>query len=105
MAERKSTGFTFTVRPDGAEPFEIEGTTRDILAWERTTKGASIGQLENNPRVTDLYKIAHLAAKRRQMFTGDLAEFMETCDLDVHDEDDDEDEGDESGLDPTREGR
>lgn len=94
--------FEFTVKPDAGEPFDVEGTTRDVLAWERTTKGASIGAMKTNPKLTDLYKIAHLAATRQQLFTGSLETFMETCDLIVHDEDD-EDEGDD-GPDPTQGG-
>lgn len=92
--------FKITVRPDVGDEFEIESSTRDVLNWEKTTKGASLGKLKENPTMTDLYKIAHFTVQRLQKFTGDLAEFERTCDIDVEQETDDGGEPD-----PTSAGR
>ncbi|PRX48684.1 hypothetical protein B0I33_104502 [Prauserella shujinwangii] len=83
----------FKVRPEGGELFEVTATTRDILSWEKVTKGASLKQLMENLHTADLYKVAHFAAKRQQLFTGSLQEFEETCDLEF--------EIEEEGQDPT----
>lgn len=73
--------FTFTVKPDGGDEFEVEATSRDILNWEKTTKGASLGKFEKDPQITDVYKIAHFAAKRTQQFAGNLQEWEATVDI------------------------
>lgn len=92
----------FKVRPvDGGEPYEVEGTTRDILNWERTTKGASFGKLEENMHIADLYKIAWFAARRASMFSGVLADFEEQHDLDIVRGEAD-DGGEDSEPDPTQ---
>ncbi|TKG58050.1 hypothetical protein [Prauserella endophytica] len=71
----------FKIRPDGGEPFEVTATTRDILNWEKVTKGASLKQLMEDLHAGDLYKVAHFASKRTQQFTGTLQEFEQSCDL------------------------
>lgn len=82
--------FTFTVKPDGGDPFEVTAGTRDVLKWERTTKGASLGQLKEGVTLGALYRIAHIAAVRQRLFAGTLVEFEETCELEF-DEDDEPD--------------
>lgn len=72
--------FTFKVTPDGGDTYTVESNTRDILRWERTTKGASASQLEE-PTMAALYKIAHLAATRTGDFSGSLKEFEESVDI------------------------
>lgn len=72
----------FKIKPDGGEPFAVTATTRDILNWEKVTKGASLKQLMDNLHTADLYKVAHFAARRTQQFTGTLQEFEQSCDLD-----------------------
>jgi hypothetical protein len=79
--------FTFTITPDGGDKFEVTAGTRDVLKWERTTKGASLGQLKEGVKLGDLYKIAHIAAVRQQQFTGSLADFEDTCELEFEEED------------------
>ncbi|PZG18982.1 hypothetical protein C1I95_12450 [Micromonospora craterilacus] len=97
---------TFDERPD--DPVTITAGSRDILMWERTTKGASMAQLERDLRITDLYKMAWIAAKRLGHFDGPLANFEAGVELDLLDDktkDEDED-GDEGGPeDPTRPAR
>jgi hypothetical protein len=91
--------FEFTVTPDGGEAYDIVATSRDVLMWERTTKGASFAQLESNLRLVDLYAIAYRAALRLGHFDGHLSDFETSVDLDLLAGSDDE-EGDE-GVDPT----
>lgn len=81
--------FTFTVRPDGGESYDVEATTRDVLAWERANKGVNLKKLEEAPSLLDFYKIAHFAVRRQQLFTGSLDDFMDTCDIEVHDTEED----------------
>ncbi len=67
--------FDFKVTPDGGEQFELTAGSRDVLQWEKTTKGASFGSIAEGLRITDLYKIAWISAKRQNLFDGTLAEF------------------------------
>jgi hypothetical protein len=78
--------FKFRAIPDSGDAIDIESSTRDILKWERTTKGASASQLQE-PSFTALYKIAWIAATRHGKFSGTLAEFEETFDIDTEPED------------------
>lgn len=90
--------FTFTVKPDGQDEYQVDATSRDILNWEKTTKGASLGKFESDPQITDVYKIAHFAARRTGLFTGTLQEFESGVDIEFEK---DEDEA----SDPTRSAR
>jgi hypothetical protein len=84
--------FTFTVKPDGGDEYELEATSRDVLNWERTTKGASLSKFERDAMITDVYKISHFAAVRAQRFTGDLKEWQDSVDIEFEkDEEDAED--------------
>lgn len=82
--------FTFKISPDDGEPYEVVATTRDIARWERTTKGASLRQLQTEMRATDLYVIAHNAAVRHGQYDGPLKEFQDTCDITVLDDEEEE---------------
>ncbi|MEV7263971.1 hypothetical protein AB0N38_10510 [Micromonospora aurantiaca] len=74
--------YDFTLTPDDdAEPIKLTAGSRDVLVFERTTKGATLTQLLVNPKMGDLYKLAHLAAKRQQLFTGSLDEFEKGFEL------------------------
>lgn len=72
---------TFTVTPDAGDEYEVEAVSRDILNWERTTKGASFGKLADEQNMADLYKLAYFAAKRSGHFTGTQQEFEASNDL------------------------
>jgi len=91
--------FTFEIRPDGAEPYEVTAGSRTITHWERTGRNRSIGQLDTNPRMTDLEELAYLAAYRAGRFTGSLDDFRETCDFEPIDT------TGAGGADPTRRAR
>lgn len=86
----------FHVVPEQGEPFDIEATSRDVLMWERTTKGAKLANIENDLHLADMYKIAWFTAKRLGLFTGSQAEFEESHDLDFEKEEE---------PDPTQPGR
>jgi hypothetical protein len=74
------TFFRFEVRPDDGEPYELAIEPRDVLAWERVTK-KSYSALMTNMNVVDMYRMAHLAARKRGLFVGELAEFEATVDV------------------------
>lgn len=77
---------SFKVVPDDAEPYEVTAGSRDIAHWEKTTKGAALIQLKEGLRITDLYKIAWIAARRKSLFAGELAEFEKTCEIEYEEE-------------------
>lgn len=91
---------TLTVTPDNGEPYKVTATSRDVFAWEKTTKGnKSFVDLLNNPTLIDLYRVAHLACWRQGLFTGNQAEFEATCEVTAGFED--EDGGEDEEPDPT----
>lgn len=98
--------FTLKVVPDDGEPFEIETTSRDIVAWESggtRQNPRSIGSLSDNLRMTDITDLAWFAADRRGLTELDIREWRKAVDIDITSKPgDDEEEGDGEGLDPTR---
>lgn len=78
---------TLKIMPDGDEPYELVATTRDIAKWERTTKGASFHGFQADMHVKDVYAVAYHAATRQQKFSGSLADFMDSVDFDILDDD------------------
>lgn len=87
--------FVFTATPDVGEPVVIRADSRDVLVWERVAKGRSMNALMENMRVSDMYEIAHVAARRQQMFEGPLPDFERDYALDIEQDDDADDEGPE----------
>lgn len=82
--------FTFTIRPDDGEPYELTADSRDISMWERTTHKASMGSLVEDMKMSELEKIACFAARRSGKFDGEMDRFRAECAIEFHD-----DEGDE----------
>jgi len=72
--------FEIEITPEGGEPFPITADSRDVMLWEPTTakSGPSIGRLANDPRITDLYKIAWFACKRLGLLRGIEPEEFQT---------------------------
>lgn len=68
------------VTPDGGEPYRLMIGYRDALAWERTSKKTAT-QFMLEQSAADTYRLAHLAARRKGMFTGELTEFEQTCEV------------------------
>lgn len=77
--------FKFKVMPDDGESYEIIATTRDIAKWERTNKGASFASLQNDMKMTDIYKVAFHSVQRQGLYDGTMKDFEESCDLDILD--------------------
>ena len=78
--------FDFELAIDGQdEQVKVTATSRDVLMWEKTTKGASFAKLESNLQIADLYALAWRAATRKGLFTGDLPTFQTTVDLEFKD--------------------
>lgn len=73
--------YDFEVEPDEGDKYEVTATSRDILVFEKTTKGATLANLLGNPKMTDLYALAHIASRRQRMYTGTLSEFEKTCEV------------------------
>lgn len=94
----------WTAYPDDGEPFDITASSRDILRWEKSKPGRSITQLMGGePRMAEVYALACVAAVRAGDFTGSLAQFEETVDLDGREPEDQADaDADEEG--PTQPG-
>jgi len=78
---------TFQVRPDDGEPYELVADSRDVLGWEKQSKGRkTFMALMETLNLVDLYQVAHIAAKRLGKFAGELAEFERTCALEFNTE-------------------
>lgn len=73
--------FNFVVNPDGEDPYKLQASSRDVYMWEKTTK-SNMAQLQTGMSMMAMYSIAHFAAKRQQLFTGNLQEFVDAVDLD-----------------------
>ena len=82
---------TFRVAPDAGDAYEVTAGARDVLVWERTTKGAVFSELAESQSMVDMYKLAHIASRRQGLFPGTLQQFEETCDLEAIDKEPDVD--------------
>jgi hypothetical protein len=58
------------VIPDDGDPYVLNVTSRDVMGWERVTKGASFQSLGETLNFTHLYALGHRAAKRTRVFDG-----------------------------------
>ncbi len=79
--------FDFKVTPDGQDEYRVKSSARDIVQWERGGKNRSLASLQQDIHMEDLYAIAHLASKRNRLFNGSLNDFIDSCDLEVIDPD------------------
>jgi hypothetical protein len=96
--------FTIRVRPDGAEPFEVETASRDIVAWEaggNRQNPRSMSKLSDDLRMTDVTDLAWYAAKRKGLTPLDLADWRRSVDIDITSKDSDEDDDEDRGVGPT----
>lgn len=78
---------TLKVVPDNGEAFTVTATSRDIVAWERTHKGAKFANLES-ATMTDLYALAYFAAVRKGLFSGTEKDFSDSVDIEPVGEED-----------------
>lgn len=76
--------FTYTVRPDGGEPFVVVAGMRDILKWERTAPRGKRRTAEDlaTASAENAYSLAYTAAHRQGLFKGTQDEFEDQVDLD-----------------------
>lgn len=88
----------FKVVPDAGEPYAITATARDVLRWEKTSRGKTFQGLMDNLSMVDLYALAWHASIRQGQLARDvsLKDFEDTHEVEF--------EG-ETDLDPTRQGR
>lgn len=80
--------FEFTIKPDGADEYQLTADSRDISMWERTTHKASVGQLVEDMKMSELEKIACFAARRSGKFDGEMDRFRAECAIEFHDDED-----------------
>lgn len=97
------------VRTSGAE-YDIRTNAYDLLVWEKTGRGKKLGDLlpfeqseDGGARVdltkfslVELYRFAHIAARRLELPVGSLEEFEQTAEVSITGADD---------TDPTRPAR
>jgi hypothetical protein len=75
--------FGFTVEPDGAEPYEIKASVRDVRQWEKAT-GKTVSDLSaGSVDLADAYLLAYHASVRMGKFKGTLDEFEATVDFEM----------------------
>lgn len=93
---------TLKVTPDNADSYVVTATSRDVLVWEKTTKGdKTFVDLVDSPSLVDLYRVAHIASWRQGLTTAkNLQEFEATCEVTGLNEDAEDDEQ----PDPTQSG-
>lgn len=74
---------TLRVTPDDGEAYTVTATSRDVLTWEKTTKGnKSFVDLVSSPSLVDLYTVAWLASWRQKLTTAkNYQEFESSCEV------------------------
>jgi hypothetical protein len=72
---------TVKVVPDQGEPYRVTVLARDALVWEKTTRDNTFLHFMADMDMVNLYRLAHIASRRSQLFTGDLKAFEDTCDV------------------------
>lgn len=78
----------FKVVPDNGDAYEVTAGTRDLMKWEKANPGSSALQFaQGTARLSDLYAIAHIAAKRQGLFKGTLDEFEDSVELEFEEAD------------------
>lgn len=88
---------TLHVKPDDGDPYEVTAQARDVLTWEKTTKGnKTFLDLMSSPDMQALYKLAHIASWRQGLTTLTFQQFEASVDV-MFEEDEQEPE-----LDPTQ---
>ena len=69
--------FTAYVVLEDGEEIDIRVEIRDVGFWERAGKGRSLARFQADVSITAVQEMAHLAARRQQLYTGTLTEFQE----------------------------
>lgn len=67
---------TFHLTNDEGVELDVTARPRDILQWEKTTKGAKFSDFEKGIELSTLYSVAFMAARRQGLVEDkNLAEF------------------------------
>lgn len=67
---------TFDVEPEDGDRFEVKADSRDVVVWEKTSRSNErYIELLTDMRLTALYRLCHIAAKRQGLVDCKLAEF------------------------------
>lgn len=91
----------FKVIPDEGPEYEVEVKPRDVLTWEKTTKGGkSINEWLVDPDYVNAYKLVHLAVWRQGLFKGSLKEFEAQHEIEGIGKDDEEPDPTQSDQSP-----
>lgn len=61
---------------ESGETTELKADSRDVLVWEKTSRSnETYIELITGMSMAKFYRLAHIAAKRQEVFTGKLADF------------------------------
>jgi hypothetical protein len=74
---------TIRINPDSGESYDLVVGSRDIVVWEKIDRNNNMARLEADPRMSDMYSVSHIAARRQGKFVGTLAEWETSVDLDL----------------------
>lgn len=82
---------TLKVIPDNGDEYVVTATSRDVLTWEKTTKGdRSFVDLLQSPTLVDFYKVAWIASWRQGLTSvKNQQEFEATCEVEGIDAEED----------------
>lgn len=73
--------FEFTITPDGADGFPLKARWRDVVFWEKTHKGRSLGELMREMQAVWLDELAYTAATRQGCYPGTFEDWQASVDL------------------------
>jgi hypothetical protein len=82
--------FTFKVTPDGDESYTLVADSRDVLIFEKTSRGKNLLTWRDSMSMVDLYRLAHIAATRQGRYEGKLNDFERDVVIDIQDDEEDE---------------
>jgi hypothetical protein len=67
---------TFDVEPEDGEQFEVKADSRDVVVWEKTSRtNERYLELISNMRMSAMYRLCHIAARRQGLVDCKLDEF------------------------------
>ena len=72
---------TFKVAPDEGEPFTMVARMRDVLVWEEAGPNRAAADITSRPKLSDLYSVAHIAARRQGLVDCSLKDFKAGYDV------------------------
>lgn len=73
----------FKIVPDDGDSWEVTATSRDVLVFERVTKGRTFNALADDLHMADIFRLAYLASKRQGMYNGTEKEFEQTHEVET----------------------